>query len=221
MKLMSFREGTGVFAEPEELNIRYFFSLIKENFFALIYLNLIFVLSCLPIITIGPAVKSLSTLTMNLVRGKPVTVFHDYVDHFKAGLSKSILHGLSVIISVLILLFSLYFYISVGGENLVVRMIAVTTFVFLLIFLMINLYYVKSKFYIELDAKSQLKNAILLAISEPKALMICTITVFLPTYFLFTRMIVGFTALVLWQFSLNSLITSLVGYKVLKDSVLP
>lgn len=208
-----------IFSEPVSINFSYFLKLIKENFFSMIFLNIVFVITCLPIFTIGPATKALSAITMDMVRGKPVVMFSDYVEHFKRHLLSTIVIGSGIVIGFLIMLFSLFFYIRLGGENMIIRMIAVTTFVGLLVLLMFALYLLKSNAYIDLDFRSQVKNALLLSISTPKQLIICTLLVFIPTYFMFTRLIIGLTAFILWQFSLNSLITSSIAYKVLKQKI--
>lgn len=208
-----------IFSEPDSINFTYFMKLIRENFFTMLFLNLIFVLTCLPIITIGPATKALSAITMDIVRGKPLVLISDYIQHFRRNLLGSILIGSGIVIVFLVMLFSLFFYIQIGGENMIIRMVAVTTFVSLLVLLMFTLYLLKSNAYIDLEFRFQVKNAFLLSISTPRQLIICTLLVFIPTYFMITRFIIGLTAFILWQFSLNSLITSSIAYNVLKHNI--
>ena len=45
----------------------------------LILLNLIFVISCIPVITAGAAISSLYAVAMKLVRGEEPSVMRDYV----------------------------------------------------------------------------------------------------------------------------------------------
>lgn len=49
----------------------------------LIILNLIFVVSCIPVITIGTALSALYSVAMRLVRGEDPAVFREYVKAYK------------------------------------------------------------------------------------------------------------------------------------------
>lgn len=220
MKILNWKEGSGVFNEPDDITISLFVRLIRTHFFTLMMLNIIFVISCMPVITIGSATKALSSITMAMVRNKPIDLYKDYFKYFRQHFMMRTMIGLIVTVAVLMLMFSLFFYLRLGGEHLIIRVIGIGTFIGLLMFLMFVMYYTKATHIIDLDTKSHMINAFVLTVATPKALLVCTMTVFLPTYFLFTRLIVGLTGFILWQFSLNSLITSMVAYKVFKSKVI-
>ena len=55
----------------------------------LILLNLIFVISCIPVITAGAAISSLYAVAMKLVRGEEPSVMRDYVKAFKMNFKEA------------------------------------------------------------------------------------------------------------------------------------
>lgn len=55
----------------------------------LILLNLIFVISCIPVITVGTAISALYAVAMKLVRGEEPSVMRDYVKAFKMNFKEA------------------------------------------------------------------------------------------------------------------------------------
>jgi len=70
----------------------------------LIILNLIFLLTCIPIITIGPALTALYSITLKMVKDEESYIFKNYFLAFKANFKISFLSWL-IIVAVSILAF--------------------------------------------------------------------------------------------------------------------
>lgn len=69
-----------------------------HNLFDLIVVNWLWLLCCLPVITIGPATCAMYHVTLRLARGEPVSLLSDFFgalkSNFKAGLILSLVCGL-------------------------------------------------------------------------------------------------------------------------------
>lgn len=69
-----------------------------HNLFDLIVVNWLWLLCCLPVITIGPATCAMYHVTLRLARGDPVNLLSDFFgalkSNFKAGLILSLVCGL-------------------------------------------------------------------------------------------------------------------------------
>ena len=87
------KEGKGVTKAQvaSEGPIKRFFSEFIHRFWQLILLNLLYLIACVPIITIGPATAAMNYLCRNYSQAKPVYLFSDFVEkckeHFKQGVA--------------------------------------------------------------------------------------------------------------------------------------
>lgn len=91
------REGKGVTKEEvaAETPIKRFFVEYVHRFWQMIVLNMLYLLACAPIITIGPATAALNYVCRNFSQAKPVDFFSDFVEkckeHFKQGFFASLI----------------------------------------------------------------------------------------------------------------------------------
>ena len=70
---------------PEQTGWRRFLQIMQVEFLNLVKLNLLFLVSCLLIVTIPPALYAAHTLVRKMVLGEPVSCWRDYWAAFKAG----------------------------------------------------------------------------------------------------------------------------------------
>lgn len=68
--------------EPKTAFARFVLLLWREGF-TLVKLNLLFLLSCLPILTTGPALGALAAIAGKLVRDEPILLWQDYWAAFR------------------------------------------------------------------------------------------------------------------------------------------
>lgn len=78
------REGPGVAKDaPRPKGLRAFFRILAENWKALVQLNLIFLLYCLPVFTIGAALGALHSVTLMMARDEPGSAVSDFRAAFR------------------------------------------------------------------------------------------------------------------------------------------
>ncbi len=81
--------GKGVTAPPPAKGIKRFLFLYYTHFWRLIGLNLLFILFCLPVVTIPPTITALNKVLLNLAREGNAFFFKDFIDEFKSSFIKS------------------------------------------------------------------------------------------------------------------------------------
>lgn len=99
------KEGKGVREDAPKLRSPFlFFYIFGTRFFALVKLNILYILSCLFIVTIGPATAALTSVLKNYIEEKHVFLFHDYFEAFRENFFK----GLGVFAINAVAMYSLY-----------------------------------------------------------------------------------------------------------------
>lgn len=79
--------------KPPKHGLARFFEIVIHEFWPLIHLNIIFLLFCLPIFTIGPAVAGMTAVLTSMVRDRPRMLFAKFFDTFRHELKRSMLLG--------------------------------------------------------------------------------------------------------------------------------
>lgn len=87
-----------------------YFQLIYHNFFDLLLLNFIFLITCIPVFTIGPAYMALVKTCEKDVKDIPSYPLKDYFHYFKKYFSRTVFAGLLYNLSFFIIGFSFIFY---------------------------------------------------------------------------------------------------------------
>lgn len=77
-----------------------FLSLAMDNLWNLVKLNIVFLISCIPIVTIGPALTALSHLTAQMVRDEEELSFpvKQYIFYFRQSFSRALPMGLLILL---------------------------------------------------------------------------------------------------------------------------
>ena len=68
---------------PEKTGSARFWELIKEELPAVLIVNVLFLVTCIPIVTIPPALFSLHMVVRKIIAGRPVACVQDYFEAFK------------------------------------------------------------------------------------------------------------------------------------------
>jgi len=122
------KEGPGVDKDalPKE-GLELFFDLFAREFTSLIKLNIYFIISCIPIITIGPAIGALTSVTMRMVQDQPSDLFYDFREAFKKNWKYSFVSGIMAFVFIFIIWFSMKFCMESDGivYNLIISFIVV------------------------------------------------------------------------------------------------
>ena len=133
--------------------------------FDFVVLNFIFLLSCIPIITIGPALSALYYVVLKEVRGEHGYVVSSYFRAFKENLLNSTLTFVIYAIMLLVLVFNLAFWFQISTilGNIIFCILIILTIIYILSF--IYVFALNARF--EASIKNTIKNSILIALSNP------------------------------------------------------
>lgn len=115
-------------------NLRRFFQLLKESLPSLLLLNLIFILTALPIFTLGPALTALSFCIRELIKGDipEETPFQSYCKIFRSCFKKALGFGLLPLLALPVLLYAFLYYLRAASGNLLMIPLASCTLLGLL-----------------------------------------------------------------------------------------
>ena len=78
----------------------------------LIILNLLWIVFCIPVVTIGASTTAMYRVTLNMVRGEGSGVVRMFWDAFRLNLKQAVLIFLILLIPVLLVIYELWLYLS-------------------------------------------------------------------------------------------------------------
>ena len=161
------KEGPGVQKDaPPKKGIELFFDLFAREFTSLIKLNLFFILSCIPIVTIGPAIGAMTAVTMKMVQDEPSDLFYDFREAFKKNWRYSFISGALGVVVMFLLWWVMRFYMQSDG---VIYNLMISFTIVIVVLIGISCIYVYPMIVkVELPLKTILKNAFLLGIAYIK-----------------------------------------------------
>lgn len=181
---------------PPKKGIALYIELLTVDFWGFISLNMIYVICCLPIVTIGGATLAYTQLCCKLIRNEHVFIFSDFFNSFKHNFKKGILLSLVlllVLFDLLIIYTNVIAYLEkgLGSENIIFLSIAsiigilLTSLISYLIIMVANL---------NLSFLFQIKNAFILMIAGgwrtlAISLFNMSVFVFVFTYFPFSGIV--------------------------------
>lgn len=88
------KEGPGVDRNaPRPKGLRAFFGMLAREWKGLVCLNLLFVLCCLPVFTLGAACGAMTSVTMRMARDQPCSPAADFCDVFRREFRRYSLAG--------------------------------------------------------------------------------------------------------------------------------
>lgn len=154
-----------------------FFSFVNR-FGDIVFLNIIFLITCIPIVTIGPALAALYSVSLKMAKGREGYVVRGYFVAFKDNLKQGIVMGVifEVIMTVLVIdaRFLYYSQESYRVFGLVVTLIALAVFVALIpyTFALMARY--------QNSIKNTIINAILIAISKLPYTILSVVLMLVP-----------------------------------------
>ena len=95
---------------PKKKGFARYLETLWRELFPLLKLNLLFLLSCVPIVTIPAALTAMNRITVTMVRDRNYFMLSDYWDAFKRDFWRSLLVGLLIAVLAAILGISTWFY---------------------------------------------------------------------------------------------------------------
>lgn len=173
--------------EPQKPRFLHFWELYFRKFWKLCQLNLLYLLFCLPIVTIGPATAGFVYVLRNMATEQPIFLFSDFWDSFKTNWKQSLVYSLLMAVAGVVVSVSVQFYtanISLYGWMIVPA--ALTLFIGLILILM-SFYVMLMIVTLDLPLTAILKNAAILSILCIKTnlltLLFCGVLIFAAILF--------------------------------------
>lgn len=161
----------------------------------LILLNLVFLVTCIPIFTIGAASTALYSVAFRLGTEREEGVFRCYFRAFRSNFKQGTIVFLVLLLPCLLLIFSVFFYSTLDGvahflTYLCVALLVVLTLIYGYVFPLLSQF--------SNSVKQTLKNALLLSIGYlPRSLVIAVLNV-LPWALLYYGTLFFFQMGILW-----------------------
>lgn len=203
------KAGPGIEKDvPPKKGLPLLFETVRREWWSLIKLDLLFLLFCIPVITIGPAMAAMTKVTLTMVRDRPIDLWYDFKKAFRENFRQGLAAGLILTVVAGAISFTTYIYLLNLARNGLMLVLLAFNLTSLLLFLLASLYVYPQVVMVSLPILTILKNAWLLGISCLKhslpALMAIAALSILP--FVFPQIL---PLLLLVYFSSSALIASL------------
>lgn len=165
-----------------------FFDVLGIRFWKLIQLNLLYLLFCIPIITIGPATAGMTYVLRNWARDDHAWLWSDFWDNFKSNFWQSLaVFGIDVLAAI-VLFVNIRFYNTMGQTNQIFFMVKYLVLGVALIFAMMHIYIYPMMVTYKLRLRDIYKNAFIFTAAKlPHTLGIFALCVgiFIGSFYLY------------------------------------
>lgn len=112
------REGAGIKKyNNDKSRFKLFFELFFRHFWKIIELNILYVLFCIPIFTIGPATAGITKVLRNISLERPAYVWGDFWDSFKKNFKQSLPVGIADILMLAGIIIGCLMYPQIANET--------------------------------------------------------------------------------------------------------
>ncbi|MBO4687254.1 MAG: DUF624 domain-containing protein [Clostridiales bacterium] len=159
---------------------------VLSNVFNIFWVNLLFIFTCIPIITIGPSLCGLYKVCLKIVSGDDPQVYQTYFREFKASFKKGLILWLGILVLGTMFgveLYFIYFRPDVFDSRFSFLQYPVWIMIFVVVQVFLYGFALLSTF--ENTLKKTIINAILLSIKN------FAITIFLIAVWLFTPLLIN------------------------------
>lgn len=215
------KPGPGIAKDiPMKKGLPLFFEIFFREFFELFKLNLIFILFCLPIITIPAAITAMSRLTLTMIRDRNHFLWSDFLEAFKADFKKSTICGLLLFAGLVTALISVSFYSAAVVENSFFYLPFAISCLLVFLISVMGFYLFPMIALIDLPMRQLLKNAMLLAIVCLFPNLAAAAIVGVVLFFFIGYFPVSIPAVFVHFFALLNFITTFCAYAGIKRYVI-
>ena len=152
------------------------------NMFNIFWVNILFIFTCIPIITIGPSLCALYRVCLKIISGEDPMVYHEYFREFKNSFKKGTILWIIILITGVFFgyeLYGIYFRDDLIPDGL--AWLQYPVWVMLLIVIQVFLYGFALLSVFENSFKNTIVNSILLSIKHiPITILLIAIWLFTP-----------------------------------------
>lgn len=172
------QEGPGIDKDlPPKQGFNLFIDVLIREFWNLCKLNLIFILFCLPIVTIFPACAAFTKVIILMIRDEPQDIFSEFKHTFLTECKRSYLMGLGLSLTFFLVLSALIFYYRYSPA------LFCLCFAFFFYLLMVASYLFPQAVCLQLDWKQLIRNCLVLPFLSPIRTFF-SVTIFLFFFFI-------------------------------------
>lgn len=147
---------------PRKKGIVRFLDTLWREFFSLLKLNLLFLLFCLPVVTIPAALTAMSKVTVMMVRDENCFLWHEFWGAFKRDFGRSLLGGIAILLATAIFALSTWFYYMLTKLHWMFIILAAASACMLLGAYFTSVYFFPMLATVELPTGKLLKNSLIL-----------------------------------------------------------
>ncbi len=156
--------GPGIPKMPQEKRgIVKFLEVFGRHFWDLVFLNLLYIVFCIPLITIGPATAALFKVTRNYSQERSCFMFHEFWKTFKSSFKQSFVTGIVDILLIIWLPYMIVFYYNFSKVYSWAKILVVLSISLMLIIFIMHFYIYLLIVSTNLKLKQIVKNSFLLA----------------------------------------------------------
>lgn len=191
---------------PKKEGFAWFLDIFLREFWAMLYLNILFLVSCIPLVTIGASYGAMYSVLIRMVRDQPVDAFPDFKEAFAKNWKLSTKVFIVQILAVMLLFINYEFYNQVNPFlHVVVGMVAV-------FMAFTNIYLLVVSVSVELGLKHVIKNSFLLVFLNMKNTLICTVYFVLMGVMLIYFPLIFILYFFLGGFAITGFVTCFLAY---------
>jgi len=154
------KEGPGVSKDaPQKKRFFYFFELYFRKFWKLCLLNLIYLMACIPVVTIGPATAGATYVLRNFAREEHAYVWYHFWKAFKSNFKQSFIMGIiNLIVYGLSGWVILFYVMNIGTNDYFIVLLAIAI-IFVIVYSVFNYYTYLLMVTVNLSFKAIIKNS--------------------------------------------------------------
>ena len=165
-----------------------FWELFADKFWTFFTLNLIYVLFCLPVVTIGPATAALTAMMRNIYLERPQFIWHDFVTYFKKNFKQGFFIGILDLIAIAVGVITFAQYAGQDETDTTSQVLFLMSIAAQIMFFLMNFYIYPQIAALDMRMSGIIKNsAILIFVNLPAELIVLAV-------------IMGFSALFFYFF---------------------
>lgn len=151
----------------ERKGLRLYFWSLWYHLIPLIKVNFLFILCCLPVVTVGPAITAMSRICCQLAAGKPLIYpVREFWDAFRSGFRQAFGMGILCEVYGVMICYSIWLLNSIGNRSLTLRLVLLLA---MMVFVMCLQYVFPQIAMLRLNLKQIFGNALRLMLVRPGA----------------------------------------------------
>lgn len=100
---------------PAQRGVRWYLTVLTQNFPDWVGLNFLFLLTCLPTVTLGPALSAMGQVALQMANDQPTRPVRAYLSFFRRDFLRKAGWGLLFLVLNVLLFTAIWFYFALGG----------------------------------------------------------------------------------------------------------